>query len=191
MIGTITPVEIAAPLVATTALLLFARALRRPRTRRLLGPAADWWETIRGIVLPLLDRLARRRLPGQHYAAYTLSLDEVVGVIDAPPEEVEQILWERGARRMPLAALKRLPMPYAGSVEVGSWAWRDGLLADQQVHVMLFAAGEGRTLVAAHEEANALSPFRALDHYRGRGYDVPAGEREVRRRLDEGVWMEG
>ena len=47
------------------------------------NPAADWWELLRRRGLPLLDRLARRRLPGQHYAAYTLSLDEVVGTIDA------------------------------------------------------------------------------------------------------------
>ncbi|OTF01862.1 hypothetical protein [Halorubrum sp. SD683] len=111
-------------------------------------------------------------------------------MIDTPPEEVEQILWESDARRMPLAALKRLPMPYAGLVERGSWAWRDGLLVDQQVHVMLFAAGGGQTLVAAHQEANALNPLVAMDHYRGRGYDVPGGERAVRKRLDEGVWVE-
>ncbi len=184
----ISPPQLAAPLVATTALLAMLWAARQPRSRRLLGPAADFWEFARRLVLPLLDRLLRRRVPGQHYAAYTLSLDEVVGTIDATPEEVEQLLWDAGFRRMPLAALKDLP---DGRVERGSWAYRDSLLASKQVHVMLFSAGEGQTLVAAHQETNALSPFRALEHYRGIGYDVPAGEREVRRRLDEGVWLEG
>ncbi len=138
-------------------------------------------------MLPLLDRLLRRHAPGQHYAAYQLSLDEVVGTIDATPEAVERLLWESGAKRMPLAALKDLP---DGRVERGSWAYRDSLLASKQVHVMLFATATGETLVAAHEEANALSPFRALEHYRGVGYDVPAGERAVRERLDERVWLE-
>ena len=181
----ITPIQLAASFVSLAALLLFARALRGPRTQQWLGPAADWWELLRRRGLPLLDRLARRRLPGQHYAAYTLSLDEVVGTIDASPEEVEQLLWDSGAKRMPLAAYKTLP---DGRTEVGSWAWRDGLLAPKQTHVMLFDGDNGRTLVAAHKEANALNPFTALDHYLGRGYDVPAGERAVRERLDESVW---
>jgi len=189
MFDTITP--IAASLVSLVALLAFAWAARGPRSRRWLGPTADGWEILRGVVLPPLDRLLRRRLPGQHYAAYTLSLDEVIGVIDAPPEEVESMLWDAGFRRMPLAAYKTLPIPYYGREEAGSWAYRDGLLASRQTHVMLFAAGEGRTLVAAHQEANALHPLVAMEHYRGVGYDVPAGEKEVRRRLDEGVWVKG
>jgi len=153
MFDTNTP--LAASLVATVVLLVFAWGTRGPRERRWLGPAADGWEYARALMLPPLDRLLRRRVPGQHYAAYMLSLDEVVGVIDAPPEEVESMLYRAGFRRMPLAAYKSLPE------------------------------------VAAHQEANALSPFTALEHYRGVGYDVPAGEREVRRRLDEGVWEEG
>jgi len=188
MFESITPTQLAAPLVSLAALWAFAWAIRQPRSRRLLGPAADWWELVRRHGLPLVDRLARRRLDGSHYAAYELSLDEIVGVIDAPPEEVEQMLWESGAKRMPLAALKTLP---DGRAEVGSWAWRDGLLAENQTHGMLFAAGEGQTLIAAHGEANALNPFTALDHYRGVGLDADAGERAVRRRLDEGVWADG
>ena len=155
--------------------------------RRLLGPAADGWEYSRRLVLPLLDRLLRQRAPGQHYAAYTVSMDEVVGTIDATPEEVEQLLWDAGFRRMPLAALKTLP---DGRTKVGSWAYRDSFLASKQTHVMLFATSEGQTLVAAHRETNALNPAVAMDHYRGRGYDVPGGEREVHRRLNEGVWVE-
>jgi len=185
MFDTNTP--LAASLVATVVLLAFAWGARGPREQRWLGPAADGWEFARALMLPPLDRLLRRRVPGQHYAAYTLSLDEVVGVIDAPPERVEEMLYDAGFRRMPLAAYKTLP---EGRGEIGSWAYRDGLFTSRQTHVMLFAAGEGRTLVAAHQEANALSPFTALDHYRGVDYDVPAGERAVRERLDEGVWAD-
>lgn len=187
MFENITPVEIAAPLVATAALLATLWALQQPRTRTLLGPAADGWEILRRLVWPLLDRVARRRLDGGHYAAYELGAKEVVGVIDAPPEEVEQLFWDAGAVRQPLAALKTLP---DGRVERGSWAFRSSLLARKQTHVMLFQAPEGRTLVAAHQEANALNPLVAMDHYRGVGMDVNAGEREVRRRLDKEVWLE-
>lgn len=181
------PAPIVASLVSLVAVVLFARALQGPRTRRLLGPAADWWETLRRVGLPLLDRVARRRLPGDHYAAYELREREIVGVIDRPPEAVEQLLWDAGARRMPLAALKSLP---DGRVEVGSWAFRESLLARHQTHPILFPAGEGRTLVAAHREANALNPWTAWDHYRGVGLSAEAGERVVRERLDEGVWVD-
>jgi len=178
----ITTTQLAASLVATAALLATAWALQQPRSRALLGPAADGWEYLRRGVWPLLDRLA----PGTHYASYELTDRELVGLIDAPPEEVEQLLWNAGAVRQPLAALKTLP---DGRKEVGSWAFRDSLLAPTQTHVVLFEGIlEGETLVAAHEEPSPLLPWTALDHYRGRGYDVEAGERAVRERLDEGVW---
>ena len=90
----ITPIQLAASFVSLAALLLFARALRGPRTQQWLGPAADWWELLRRRGLPLLDRLARRRLPGQHYAAYTLSLD-----VEGVPAEAEVVrgLEEQGS----------------------------------------------------------------------------------------------
>lgn len=186
MFDTITP--IAASFVATAALVAALWTLQQPRTRRLVGPAADGWETLRSVVLPSLDRLLRRRAPGQHYAAYELGAEEVVGLIDAPPEAVEQLLWEAGYRRNPLAALKTLP---EGRVERGSWAFRDGLLAREQTHIVLFAGvRDGETLVAAHQEASAINPLVAMEHYRAEGYDVPAGERAVRKRLDEGIWVE-
>jgi len=62
---------------------------------------------VRRGLLPLLDRFLRR-LDGGHYASYELDEGEIVGLIDAPPEQVERMLWEAGATRMPLAALKRL-----------------------------------------------------------------------------------
>jgi len=184
-----TPTAIAAPLVATAALLATLWAARGPRSRHWLGPAADGWEYVRRGLLPLLDRLMRRSSSGRHYASYELTDRELVGLIDAPPEEVEQLLWDAGAVRQPLAALKTLP---DGRKEVGSWAFRDGLLAETQTHVILFEGIlEGETLVAAHQEASPINPWTALDHYRGRGYDVEAGERAVRERLDEGVWADG
>lgn len=179
--------SIAASFVATAALLATLWAARRPRTRRLLGPAADYLEYVRRLVCPLLDRLAGQYLEGRHYATYELAERELVGLIDAPPEAVERMLWDAGAVRQPLAALKTLP---DGRTEAGSWAFRDSLLAPTQTHVVLFAGVEdGETLVAAHQEASPLLPWTALDHYRARDVDVDAGERVVRERLDEGVWV--
>ncbi len=120
----ITPTQLAASLVSLAGLLGAAWALRQPRSRRLLGPAADYWEYGRRALLPLLDRLLRRHAPGQHYAAYQLSLDEVVGTIDATPEAVEQLLWDAGFRRMPVAALKDLPGRSESSVAPGPTATR-------------------------------------------------------------------
>ena len=189
MLEDTTTVQLAASLVSLAALLAFVRTLQGPRTREWLGPAADFWELVRRLLLPVLDRVARRRLPGDHYAAYELPLREVVGTIDATPEQVEQLLWDAGATRMPLAALKTLRFEDIEAVEVGSWAFRDSLFARRQVHVMLFAM-DGQTVVAAHAEASALNPWTALDHYRGVGLSAEAGAREVRRRLDEDVWVE-
>lgn len=173
------PIPIATAVVSTVALLAFVWALRQPRSRRYLGPAADYWETLRSLLLPLLDR----RVPRIKWA-YTLHEREYVGRINAPPEEVEQLLWTHGAKRMPLAAFKTLS---DGTTEVGSWAFRDSLTAEMQTHVILFPDQDG-TAIYAHMEANALSPFDALAHYRGIGYDPEQGEKALRLHLPPGVW---
>jgi hypothetical protein len=175
------PIPIAAAVVSTVALLAFVWALRQPRSTRYVGPAADYWETLRSALLPLLAR----RVPDVLWS-YTLHEREYVGGIDKPPEEVEQLLWDHGFTRMPLAALKRLS---DGTVESGSWAWRESLTAQNQLHVMLFATRDG-TAIYCHLEANALSPFNALDHYLGRGYDPEAGAKQLRDKLPSGVWDE-
>jgi hypothetical protein len=174
------PIPIAAGIVSTVALLAFVWALRQPRNTRYVGPAADWWETLRSVLLPLLDR----HMPGIKWA-YTLHEREYVGYSRYPPEEMERILSDAGFHRMPLAAYKDLS---DGTEETGSWAYRDGVLAADQLHVMLFPR-EGGTAIYAHSEPNALNPFRALKHYRpGDEYDPAKGAAELRHRLPSGVW---
>jgi len=173
------PIPIAAAVVSTVALLAFIWALRQPRNTRYLGPAADYWETLRSVLLPLLAR----RVPRIKWS-YTLHEREYVGRIDESPEEVEQLLWEHGFRRMPLAAYKTLS---DGTGEVGSWAWRESLTADKQLHVMLFPDQDG-TAVYAHAEFSAINPVVALKHYRGVGYDPQAGAEQLRAKLPSGVW---
>lgn len=173
------PLPIAAGIVSTAFLLWFVWALRQPKNSNYVGPAADWIEIVRGVLLPLLDR----HTPGIKWA-YTLHDRERVGYIDAPPEEVEQLLWEHGFRRMPLAAYKDL---IDGREEVGSWAFRESLTAEEQLHVMLFAEGDG-TAVYAHSEKSAINPFTAWDHYRGIGYDIERGKAALKDKLPSGVW---
>lgn len=182
----LTPV--AAVLASCIALYLFHHAVRGPRTRRLLGPPADWWETLRAAVLPRVDTVVSRATGGRLYTAYQIQTGENVGRIDRPPEEVEQLLYGTGARRQPLAAFKTL---IDGEPEVGSWCYRRSLLARYQTHVILFRVGEDddQTSVYAHREYNPTNPLVALKHYRGEYYNEAGGGKDVRRRIPEDVWM--
>lgn len=173
------PIPIAAGIVSTVALLAYVWALRQPRNARYVGPLADWWETLRSVLLQLLSR----RVPRVKWA-YTLHEREYVGVIRKPPEEVEQLLWEHGARRNPLAAYKTLS---DGTGEIGSWAFRESLFAENQLHVMLFPAREG-TAIYGHMEYSSINPFTALKHYQGQGYDPEAGAKQLRQKLPPAVW---
>lgn len=179
----------AATLVATVA--LYAR-LRAPD--RWFGPRAGAWNPVRRLLLPPLDRLKRERIPGG-FAMYTLEREEYVGIVDADLDDVEYWLHDQGFERMPLAALKELE---DGRLERGSWVLRDGLLAERQLHVMLFDAereqppddaavaahaGDSEDTVGvdvyAHEEYNALHPVYGYKHYRGVDYDPEAGVRRM------------
>jgi len=180
--------QISAAAVALITLLIYYRA-----PAWLFGPEARFWNPIRRTVVPLLDRLAKTRgdelgLPDDlDYASYELARSEFAARVDAGVEEVGDALAAAGYRRMPLAALKTLP---DGRIERASWAWRDGLLASTQTHVMIFEAptsGGGATAVEiyAHVEPNALNPLRAWAHYRGHGYDPKAGGEAVREWLEK------
>lgn len=172
---------IAAVVVSTVALVAFLWAVRRPRSARYLGPAADYWETLRRLLLPPLHAYAERY---GHFTAQVVNERSYVGRIDSPPDQVEHLLWQHGFQRMPLASFKSLS---DGTPEAGSWAYRESLTASEQLHVMLFSTREG-TAVYCHREANALSPFTALAHYRGVGYDPQAGANQLREKLPSGVW---
>lgn len=163
----LSPIEIAAPLVALAGLLLYLHL--GPKQ---YGPRADWWETLRRTVLPQLNRLAQRN--GWGYAAYTLSPEEYIGTSERPPEMFEQFLSDHGFKRMPLAAYKYEPEEMGGKGEVGSWAYRGSMLATRQDHLILFEAPSGGTDVYGHSEYNAYNPLTAAQHYLGVNY-VPLG----------------
>ncbi|MEA1932583.1 MAG: hypothetical protein U9O06_13700 [Euryarchaeota archaeon] len=167
---------IAAPVVATFGLVLLYGVLQ-PTHR---GPAATFWNRGRAAVLPGLDRLATRL--GVGYAAYELKPREYAGRIDAPVEDVDRLLAAHGFERMPLSAWKTLP---DGRSEAGSWARRDGVLADRQLHVMLFRTEDGATDVYAHDEFNAFHPRYAAEHYHGIDYRPQTGCQQLQELIGE------
>lgn len=177
--------QLAAAAVATISLAAYFRA-----PAWLFGPDAKFWNPLRRLVVPLLDRLAKNHgeelgLPDDlDYASYELANSEFAAAVESSVDDVGEALSDVGYQRMPLSALKTLP---DGRVERASWARRDGLLASTQTHVMLFEPRPGSTAVEiyAHVEPNALNPVRAWDHYRGRGYDPEAAGDIVREWLDK------
>lgn len=148
------------------------------------GPAAEYWERLRGRVLPGLDDLARRLDLG--YAAYELGPREYAGTLDVEPEAAERLLYRNGFRRNPFAAYKTLP---DGREEVGSWSYRSSRLARRQVHVMLFDRDGQGTDVYAHSEYSAINPLVAYRHYTGQGYSPPKGQAKLHARLPDQVWL--
>lgn len=167
---------IAAPIVATFGVVVLYGILQ-PTHR---GPTATYWNRGREALLPGLDRLARRLRLG--YAAYEVNPREYAGRIDASVETTGELLAAHGFERMPLSAWKTLS---DGRSEAASWARRDGLFADRQLHVMLFRTDEGATDCYVHDEFNAFHPRHATKHYHGVDYDPQEGCRQFRELLGE------
>lgn len=149
------------------------------------GPRAEYWELLRGTVLPAYDRTF---LDGSDdYTAYQIPDHEYAGKLDLPPEAVEKRLWEVGFERMPLAAFKTTP---DGRHEVGSWAYRERPLAERQLHVVLFRRPDGGTDMYAHDEYNALNPAVAHEHYRGVGRSGERGREMLWTLLGKNDWFD-
>ena len=179
--------QTAAALVAFAALYAY---LRSPAW--VFGPQARFWNPLRRVLVPVLDRIADGHLDERtdgaiSYAQYELDNSEYVGRVEASIGEFERALYAEEFDRMPLAALKTLS---DGRVERGSWARRDGLLAERQTHVMLFdtPTGESGVDVYAHEEPSAINPATAWKHYRGQGYSPSEGVETMRAFLDESAF---
>ena len=179
--------QTAAALVAFGALYAY---LRSPAW--VFGPQARFWNPLRRALVPVLDRIADQHLDDRtggaiSYAQYELDNSEYVGRVEASVGEFERALYDSGFKRLPLAALKTLP---GGRIERGSWARREGLLAERQTHVMLFEspAGESGIDVYAHAEPSAINPTTAWKHYRGVGYSPSEGVDELRAWLDESAF---
>ena len=167
----------AAPFVAVAVLVVAAIVYRD------FGPRDDWIEALRLFSLPVLDSILERHFGGSG-TAYQLDDDEFVATVDVDPEVVEERLWGVGCRRNILAASKTVS---DGRRESGSWVYRGDPLADhEQIHIMLFANGDGGTDIFAHREHSSSVKWLFRDwsvlrhHYRGVGYSPEEGEAFVR-----------
>lgn len=137
-----------------------------------MGHLHDWWEALRARTLPWLHRWLA--LVGA-YAEGEVAPSSYALTAGLAPEALEVRLHELGFVRNPLAAFERRP----GGHEVGSWARRESLLADRQLHVLLFRGPTpDETDVYAHEEASWIT--QPVAHYRQEAIDVVAGVRAVR-----------
>ena len=179
--------QTAAALVAFGALYAY---LRSPAW--VFGPQARFWNPLRRVLVPVLDRIADRHLDDRtdgaiSYAQYELDNSEYVGRVEASVGEFERALYAEGFTRLPLAALKTLS---DGRIERGSWARRDELLASRQHHIMLFNSppNESGIDVYSHTEPNALNPVEAWAHYTGKRYDPQAGVDKTRAWLNESAF---
>jgi hypothetical protein len=137
--------------------------------RWLLGPKATIWNTIRRrsfrVVGYLVGHVLHIDRPIRH--------SEFVGRIESPLNEVEQLLWERGFHRNPVAAVKTRN----GVPEDGSWVRREHSTAQRQLHVIVFEARDEASGVDvyAHEEFSNVHPSVAVRHYRGIDQNERAG----------------
>lgn len=137
-----------------------------------MGHRQDFWEDVRSLALPWLHRWLS--LIGA-YAEGTVAPSSYALTAERGEETLERHLHEAGFVRNPLAAFKRRE----GDHESGSWVWRRSLLADRQIHVLLFpGSSPDETDVYAHRELSWIT--HPVSHYRRRHVDLAAGVRLAR-----------
>jgi hypothetical protein len=141
------------------------------------------WQPLRRVFIPLAHTIAKRSLGEEFYATYNVSPVEHVATLETKPEAVIEDLEAAGYVVEPLAGLKT---DWNGTTEVASYARHRGSkpfpgapewLRRRQVHVTLFTAPDGETIITAHEEFNSWRPDLAERHYRGETMDVQKGRR--------------
>ena len=138
-----------------------------------LQPAVPY--RVRQRLAPWITRLARTL--GQ--PEYRLRDTEYVGTIQQPLDEFTEALQEHGFEWDPLAWSHQPPV---GSEPNGSWTYRQALLADRQLHVILIAHSPAYIDVFAHEEYNWLR--HPIKHLWQVGIERKAGSREMRRWIE-------
>lgn len=144
------------------------------------NPRLSWQTNARRLLLRPLDTFLRGTTDGG-YAAYKLAEREHAATIPdrLTLDDVKAVFYDAGFSQAYLAALKR---DWHGNAEAASLVYRDGWLADDQLHVHLFVH-DGHVLVAAHKEKSWVTHPR--DHYFGRGYDIDAGVAAAQDILDQ------
>jgi len=129
---------------------------------------------VRQRLAPVITRVAQT--VGQ--PEYHLRDTEYVGTVCRPLDEFTETLQDHGFEWDPLAWYHQPPI---GSEPNGSWTYRQTLLAERQIHVILVAHSPEYIDVFAHEEYNWLR--HPIDHLQQVGIERKAGSQKVRRWL--------
>lgn len=141
-----------------------------------LGLRAGLPYRVRHAVGPWIDRLAE--LLGR--PDYHVRPAEYAGTADCSMRDLEAKLQADGFSWAPFSLFHRTP---ADTRPVGSWTYRPSVLADRQLHVVLFAQSPETIDVYAHTEYNWLR--HPLDHARQVGIDRRKGATLMRQWLHE------
>jgi len=147
--------------------------------QRFLGPKHDWVETRRRWLLLKLDEFLSMfgeysvLNPDVSWYAYTVTVPErAVLPTEEPSDALERFLYQGNGtityHRNLIAALKRLHLPTGATVEsIGSWVYRESLLASKQHHATIFPhpTRERAFLLLHHKEYSWITHL--VKHYRG------------------------
>lgn len=139
-------------------------------TRYNRGPQGRWWERLRRLGSRMLGLIDDDGGPRQ------ITDGEFSGTLHCDLDTTEQMLYEKGYIRNPMARLKTRD----GTPEDGSWVYRESPLAPSQLHLMLFENDDGSTDVYAHEELSSVNPLCGPAHFRGDGQSVRTGVERAR-----------
>lgn len=129
---------------------------------------------IRHTIGPWIDRLADRLGQPDYHVRPT----EYAGTARCSMNDLEKMLREDGFSWAPFSLYHRTP---AGTRPNGSWTYRQSVLADRQLHVILFAQSRETIDVYAHTEYNSLR--RPIKHARQVGIDRAEGATLMRQWL--------
>ena len=142
-----------------------------------MGRSADIYNAFRRRVYPGIHGMLDVLIGG--YALSDTPPEEYVGTLHCAEPEVEDLLASMGFSRNLIASLK---VRIDGNVSDGSWVYRDSVLADHQLHVILHQAEEDVAVYAHWEYSSMRHPYR---HYLARDYDAEKGVKLLRSVLEE------
>lgn len=131
---------------------------------------------VRRVLGPWINRLAT--CLGQ--PSCSVRPAEYAGTVDCPITDLEAKLQADGFSWAPFSLYHRTP---AGTRPNGSWTYRSSILADRQLHVILFARDSDTIDIYAHIEPNWLR--HPVKHLQQSGIDREEGATQMRKWLEK------
>lgn len=194
-VDTLTEIWVLLPTLITAAVigrLYFGSVIFHPRYTAV-------WATARKLLVPLLDRLLRRRIGLTQSITNHAVRSEIVGLVDHSPQSLATSL--DACRDVEIPLLAGYKTDWCDRAESGTVVWYYGpepwpgapnWLRPYQVHLTTFSVqtDDGlRELVTAHREANPYRPDLWADHlFKGSHHSAEDGVRRTERALgDAGV----